>query len=186
MRTKSKNILVPSNKDASYLVGMPPTFSVNTDFSTPKEGVGFTDTTYAFWTLFLHALWRWLSPLPRLKWNQFTTCDSVSTSLTAWKVCIFLRKHLSWSCLRIQTLLPKEGPGGKRFPLPLGVSIHQCSRGICEDAGRWARICTGANQDQREGCTLSHPLLLPFGHLGPRRRALLPPPSPALTAPARS
>lgn len=51
------------------------------------------------------------------------------------------------------------------------MHLHRCSPG------------------EREGGTLSHPFLSPFGHPSPRRRALLPPPprpSPALTAPARS
>lgn len=74
--TKSKNILVPSINDTGYLDGMPSPFSVNTEFSHQKEGLGYTDTLERYFVLLSE------NDLGPFTMKSVTTCDSVSASLT--------------------------------------------------------------------------------------------------------
>lgn len=130
--TKNKNILVPSNNDTGYLVGMPPTFSVNTEFSHQKEGLGYTDSLEPYFVLLSE------NGLAPFKMKSVTTCDSVSSSLTwaVWKVHVPWKTHfLVMSSNQKHFFLMNAQEAWQGFLLPLGVSIHRYCRGIGEDAG---------------------------------------------------
>lgn len=73
--TKNKNILAPFNNDTGYLIGVPPTFSVNTEFSHQKEGLGYTDTLERYFVWFSE------NGLAPVEMKSVTTCDSVIASL---------------------------------------------------------------------------------------------------------
>lgn len=97
---------------------------------------------------------------------------------------MFLGKHISWSCLQIKNIfLSNECPGGlAAVPPSSGGGVSQSASTLVGSVRTLEKLSMHLHRcspGEREGGTLSHPLLSPFGHPSPRRRALLlPPPQP--------